>query len=214
MNGGLRAIIFRKSDDPDLYWAILRFRKALFVDHLGWVLNVSRGVETDQFDHEQATYCALMHSGQVLGCFRAIPCTKPYLARDVFSHLAPGAHFPTDSESWEISRFGVSPTSPVGGAHLYAAMMAFAEMRDIRVLPALVELHHERFLNRLGIRTRRYGRAVTIGETAHGRPIRCVVGEIPFREQRSILLDTFSDQIAQLEIIDEVANVGLDRIPA
>lgn len=214
MNDTVRAIIFRKSDNPDLYWDVLRFRKMLFADHLGWLLDVSKGVETDQFDHAQATYCALVRANTVQGCFRAIPCGAPYLAKTVFWRLAPAGSFPRDNASWEISRFGVHPDSRDLGVTLYAAMVAFAEQRGARVLPALVELHHERFLSRLGIKTRRYGDIATIGVNRQGRPIRCVVGEIPFREQRDVLLSTFAAQTARLEIIDEIADVGFDRIPA
>lgn len=209
-----KAILFRQADRPQLYREVGLFRKALFSDQLGWLLNTENGLERDQFDTELTEYCALFENGELRGCFRAIRCDRPYLVRDAFPGLAPAETFPTDVKAWEISRFGIHPESSGLAISLYAAMFDFAERRGARALPALVDLRHERFLQRLGIITHRYGEPRPVGRDVRGRVIFGVAGEIPIHEQRRRLGMLFSVPRSLLEVTDETSFGRLDRVSA
>lgn len=209
-----QAVIFRRQDHPKLYLELLQFRKALFADYLGWRLQIDGALERDEFDHAAAEYCALLVGDEIAGCFRAIRCDAPYLARHVFSDVVPLHVFPSGSDAWEISRFGVLPARSMLGTALYAVMFEFAARRGARVLPALVDLQHERLLRRMNIQTRRYSGPRVIGRDVRNRPIRAVAGEIPIDLQRAHLASFASNYLGLVEITDETADVGSDRISA
>lgn len=210
----IKAVLFRQADRPRLHVEVSRFRKALFADQLGWMLNTENGLERDQFDTDLTEYCALFENGELRGCFRAIRCDRPYLVRDAFPGIAPEDAFPADAMAWEISRFGLHPDNSGLAISLYAAMFDFAERRGARALPALVDLRHERFLHRLGITTRRYGEPRPIGHDVRGRVIFGVAGEIPIHEQRRRLGVLFAVPRALLEVTDETSFGRLDRVSA
>lgn len=210
----LKAILYRRSDRPRLHLEVSRFRKQLFADQLGWILKTENGLEQDQFDTDLTEYCALLENGQLKGCFRAIRCDRPYLVRDAFPGIAPEDTFPADVKAWEISRFGVHPDRSGLAISLYAAMFEFAERRGARALPALVDLRHERWLNRLGVQTRRYGDPRPVGHDVRGRVLFGVAGEIPIHEQRRRLGMLFAVPRTLLEVTDETSFDGFDRVSA
>jgi len=173
----------------------MRFRKQLFIDRLGWDLKPDGDLERDQFDHGHAEYGLLLHKGWIVGGFRATPADKPYLARDVFSHLATERALPTTGEYWEISRFGVmTEDNPrlqrIAGVANYAMLFEFAARRKMRSLIALADLTYERYLQRNQITT---------------------VGEIPVNPGRFQLPEKFAAMQKSLEIYDETLEDGLVR---
>ncbi|MCC0059716.1 MAG: hypothetical protein H6885_00010 [Rhodobiaceae bacterium] len=214
MNRRIRAIYFQRDQNSGLYRYLCQLRRHLFADQLGWSLDINNGLEEDQFDHQWAEYCALFEGEHIRGCFRAIPCDRPYLVKDAFANLAPLDRFPVDDTAWEISRFGVDKSFPYLGRHLYCAMFEFAWLRNASALPALVDIQHERLLQRMGIETQRYGEPSHIGIDAYGRPIVAVVGEIPLMPQLDHLRHIFAPTLRHMEIIDETSVFGSHRIPA
>ena len=133
----------------------------------------------------------------------------------MFPQLATG-RFPSDPDAWEISRFGVvTATAPAYVARLnYALMFRFAELRGAEALVALADLTYERFLSRMGIRTRRYGPPQVIGRDRDGRPLTALAGEIPLDLAENPGLTKFLDLGRQLEIHDATYVLGRARIPA
>jgi acyl homoserine lactone synthase len=93
-------------------------------------------------------------------------------------------------------------------------MFWFARTRGARALVALADLTYERFLWRLGVRTRRYGEPQTIGANASGKPIVAVAGEIPLAAQCGRRFEGLTHLVQELEIIDEALVLGRECVSA
>lgn len=217
MNGPfITADVCKFDQNPALVKQMLKFRKTLFIDQLGWDLEVSNDEESDEFDNEDTTYCVLRRKGVVVGGFRALRTDTPYLAQCVFPHLAVEGALPNQSDVWEISRFGVTPRLAPGRLSLlnYAALFQFAKSRHAKALVALVDVSHERHLSRLGIRTRRYGIPTPIGQDAKGQVIHGVVGEIPLHGQNPDKIEKILKLVETMEMKDDAFIFGCERISA
>ncbi|MCW8175951.1 acyl-homoserine-lactone synthase [Verminephrobacter aporrectodeae] len=83
-----------------------RYRHKVFIDHLGWPLHSSNGIELDEFDGGEAIYISSYdENNQINGVARLLPTTVPYLLEKVFPALWESAEFPHDVKIWELSRF-------------------------------------------------------------------------------------------------------------
>jgi N-acyl-L-homoserine lactone synthetase len=211
-----RAVICRAKDNPQAVYGLQRFRKALFVDALGWDLTTFGDRESDQFDTDAAVHCALYRGDQIMGGFRALPTSGDYLVRSVFPQLATLRAYPSRADVWEISRFGVAPcTERLHLAKtLYSLMFRFGYSRQATALVALADLTYERFLTRIGIRTRRYGPPQVIGTDRAGRRLVAVAGEIPLQDQAGEKFRQLLSLANQLDVNDEALVRGPQRISA
>ncbi|MET0081644.1 MAG: acyl-homoserine-lactone synthase [Sedimenticola sp.] len=91
-----------------LYSDVSKYRYEVFIDRLGWELETQGRVEQDQFDRTDAVYVVMKDDeGNVSGCARLLPTTKPYLLGEVFPQLLNGLAPPRSPEVWELSRFTV-----------------------------------------------------------------------------------------------------------
>ena len=182
-----------------------RFRKALFVERLGWNLITRGEFEIDQFDTSHAMHCLLKRDDTLVGGFRAIPANHPYLARSVFPELATRQELPRTPDYLEISRFGVDPM--MGGVEAariaYAVMLGFGLARQATALVALVDLYHERLLRQLGVKTVRYGAPAVVGRDRGGRTLVGLVGEIPLSDQSGVGFRSLLKLADEVEIEDE-----------
>lgn len=212
----LHAVFCTEEQNRSVVDQLFRFRKALFVDVLGWDLKVENGRERDQFDTACAVYCALFRNGILIGGFRAIRTDHPYLAQTVFPQLATFAAYPQRHDVWEVSRFGVLPSDAgsLTARLLYSLMFHFARQCGASALVALADLRYERFLTQLGIRTRRYGPPQVIGVDESGRPLSLVAGDIPLANQRGWRFDALLKLVDDVEITDETLVLGSDRLSA
>lgn len=210
------AIFCRFSHSPKVVRDLQRFRKRLFIDRLGWKLRIAEGRERDQFDTEDACHCALYADTDIVGGFRALRTDGDYLVREVFPDLATFRPYPSRADVWEISRFGILARHDQVflGSLLYSLMFRFAFSRGASALVALADLTYERYLTRIGIRTRRYGPPQVIGTNRRGRPLLGVVGEIPLAEQRGARFDQLLTLSRALDVRDETSVQGSDRISA
>lgn len=190
------------------------FRTELFVKELGWQLPMQGGVERDEFDTADAIYCALTDRDEFIGSFRAIPCDRPYLARNVFPHLATAQAYPISSDSFEISRLGVKPGQQAASILLYSLMIRFGVYTNTDRLVALVDLSHERLLNKIGLKTVRYGETSIVGFRDDGTWILGVAGEIPIRTQDTTSVNRIIHLTREMEIRDETEIFGRQRLSA
>lgn len=209
-----KAVFFSAATRPDLTRSLFRLRHRLFVHELGWALPVENGHERDEFDTDDAVYCALSTDGQMIGCFRAIGCDHPYLAHTVFSHMATDRPFPMSADHVEISRFGILAAHRQASAVLYSLMVRFALARNAAALVALAELAHERLLNRIGLSTSRYGDVQIVGFRDDGRWILAVAGEIPIPRKPSPAFRALLELTKAMEISDEASIFGRERLSA
>lgn len=210
------AVYTNQQLSPQMIRNFMRFRKQLFIDRLEWDLEPDGDLERDQFDHAHAEYGLLLHKGWIIGGFRATPADKPYLARDIFSHLATERPLPTTGEYWEISRFGVMTENSgrlqqIAGTANYAMLFEFAARRKMRSLIALADLAYERYLKRNHIRTIRCGPPQSHEMGHPDKTIDLIVGEIPVSPDKFRLPEKFAVMQKSLEIYDETLEDGLVR---
>jgi acyl-homoserine lactone synthase len=95
-------------DDPQLWRAVHRLRYEIFVEEMGWdELRRPDGLETDQFDHEDAVHHLVMRDGELAGYQRMLPTTRPHLLTDVLQDLCEGPS-PRGANVWELTRYAVA----------------------------------------------------------------------------------------------------------
>src|SRR5215469_5126406 len=87
---------------------MFRLRHEVFKERLDWEVGTSAGKERDMFDDLDPVYIVCEHQGEVLGSWRLLPTTGPYMLKDVFPELLYGRQAPQAPDVWEISRFAVS----------------------------------------------------------------------------------------------------------
>jgi len=88
------------------YQQVASYRHKVFVENLGWDLHSQDGHEQDQFDRPDTLYVAARNDeGEICGCARLLPTTRPYLLSEVFPQLLNGATPPNSADIWELSRF-------------------------------------------------------------------------------------------------------------
>jgi N-acyl-L-homoserine lactone synthetase len=200
--------------NPDLVSAYGIFRRNLFIKHLGWDLCEVDGEERDQFDDQYAVYGILAEGDQVVGGFRALNSSRPYLAQMVFPHLAANRRYPVSSEAWEITRFGILPERSELARVAYALMFRFGFYRNARSFIAIADLTYERYLSAAGIRTERYGPPMTIPHAPGKAPLTIVAGEIPLDQQKGVRFHRLVSALNNVEIADETLVLGSASISA
>ncbi len=208
------AAFFSAATRPDLVEILFELRHALFVRELGWSLPAVRGRERDQFDTDDAIYCGLYIAGEMVGCFRAIGCERPYLAQTIFPHMATYRPYPANAGYVEISRFGVLTAHRQASVVLYSLLIRFALARSAVALVALAELSHERLLKRIGLTTSRYGNVQIVGFRDDGAWILAVAGEIPIPQEPSSAFRALLSLTQFMEISDASSIFGCERLSA
>jgi N-acyl-L-homoserine lactone synthetase len=153
---------------------MFRLRHEVFKERLDWEVGTSAGKERDMFDDLDPVYIVCEHGGEVLGSWRLLPTTGPYMLKDVFPELLYGQAAPQAPDVWEISRFAVSK-KVVGNESLgtikavtnllLEQLFTFAARRNISRIVAVADVRFERILKRAGLLTQRYGAPMQIGVT-------------------------------------------------
>lgn len=157
--------------------SLASYRYQLFVETLGWDLDVKDNLELDQFDRPDTLYViAKDNDGRIVGTARLLPTTQNYLLSEVFPELLNGQEPPHSPEVWELSRFaahdfsGTQPhsagelrqvSSDLTVALLNTAIEA-AKERGAKRLITVSPLAVERLLRQLDVRTSRAGRPVLV----------------------------------------------------
>jgi len=151
--------------NPELRLQLAKYRHRIFIEDLGWSLPTVDGLECDQFDHADTVYViATDDVGEVAGCGRLLPTSKPYLLGEIFPTLMGGAPLPCTPDVWELSRFAIN----VLGAEVLTAKQAWentcrlmteivrvADSYGARRLIAFSVLGNERLLRRMGVNVHR-----------------------------------------------------------
>ncbi len=153
----------------DTYRQAAAYRYKVFVENLGWDLNAPDGLEQDQFDRPDTVYVVARNDeGEVCGCARLLPTTRPYLLSEVFPQLMNGATPPNSPDIWELSRFAavdfnstdktaLRQMSSVITAELMHAAIACAAQYGAKQLITVSPLGIERLLRNGGIKAHRAG---------------------------------------------------------
>ncbi len=153
-----------------------KLRHTVFAERLRWTSLNNSQREIDLYDVINPVYLICRDpAGEVVGCWRLLPTTGPYMLRDIFAHLLWGAPPPEQPDIWEISRFAIDPQwrdydslgavgSVVGQMLLY--LFDFSEANGITRIIAASDIRFDRILKRAGLKTTHYGPAVRI-ENSH-----------------------------------------------
>jgi N-acyl-L-homoserine lactone synthetase len=162
-----------------LHASVGRYRHRVFVDKLGWDVPSRDGIEADQFDRPDTVYVVGRDDqGQVCGCARLLPTTRPYLLGEVFPQLLNGLAPPASPDVWELSRFAATDfnsqaTSALGKMSSEAAIalmhasLACAAGHGAKRLIMVTNIGVERLLRRAGFQAQRAGPPMVI----EGHPI-------------------------------------------
>lgn len=152
-----------------------RLRYRIFKERLGWDVQVSGGIEVDEFDACRPVYLLQRsEDGRVQGCVRLLPTTGPNMLRDTFPALLDGQVAPASGAIWESSRFGVdlcSREAKTAGCiaratyELFAGMIEFGLMRKLTDIVTVTDGRMERILCRARWPLRRLGSPRPIGKT-------------------------------------------------
>ena len=110
-HGEAAALASRGLAQPALRSAMLKDRKTVLIDQLGWDLQSPDGLhELDAYDGEDTLYLIVYQpeTGRHLGSVRLLPSTGPHLLGDVFPHLCLGG-VPVGPDVCEITRLVTTP---------------------------------------------------------------------------------------------------------
>lgn len=163
----------------ELYSKVINYRHKVFVERLGWQLQTYNNTEQDQFDRSDTIYLvARDEHGDISGCARLLPTTRPYLLGDVFPQLLNGMPIPNSPDIWELSRFAavdfntktsIGPgqfSSPITLTLLHEAI-AFAAKKGAKRIITVSPVGVERLLKRAGVHSHRAGPPMIV----NGHPI-------------------------------------------
>jgi len=154
--------------------SMFRLRHEVFKERLDWEVGAGGDRERDMFDDLDPVYIVCEEEGEVLGSWRLLPTTGPYMLKNVFPELLYGMPAPEGPDIWEISRFAVSKrvigneslgTIKTVTNILLKELFKFAERRQISRIVAVADVRFERILKRAGLLTQRFGAPLQIGVT-------------------------------------------------
>lgn len=199
----MREIVIGRSTDssfsPQVLEQLFRFRYRVFKEKLGWEVSTRRGMECDFYDDLGPVHIACRQGGVVMGSWRLLPTTGPYMLRDTFAELLRGEEAPSASDIWEMSRFAVEPpdrTARVQAAcsdatfEMMRACFRFAEENGIREYVTVTSVAIERMMRNAGVPMTRFGdgKAMRMGK------VLSVACRIAIDEQlRSVLFDSAAE---------------------
>lgn len=153
-----------------------RLRCRVFKGRLDWEVTDTNGFEWDRFDALDPIYIVAQdEDGRVIGTWRMLPTTGPYMLRDVFPQLLDGLPAPCGSRIWEGSRFAVDCDyigSKSGLAALnrttgeiFCAVVELSIALGAEELVTVYDARIARLLPRLGVKPTWRGTPVRIGKT-------------------------------------------------
>ena len=147
-----------------------KLRHTVFAERLKWTSLNNSQREIDLYDVINPVYLICRDTaGEVVGCWRLLPTTGPYMLKDIFSHLLWGTPPPEQSDVWEISRFAIDPQwrdydslGAVGSVvgQMLLDLFDFSESNGITRIVAASDIRFDRILKRAGLTTTHYGPAV------------------------------------------------------
>lgn len=160
--------------DFELAMGMHRLRGRVFKERLDWDVSVAGGLEIDQYDALKPIYLLALERRNVVGCVRLLPTTGPNMLADTFPVLLDGHAAPRAARIWESSRFCVDTRNVAATAEnglreatylLFAAMIEWAQERDLHAIATVTDVRMERILRRAGWHLDRLGAPRQIGAT-------------------------------------------------
>jgi N-acyl-L-homoserine lactone synthetase len=169
---------FRYNQDlvRDFQWV----RKRIFLDRMGWGIQVNDYKEVDEFDSEHSHYVVSVHDNEIIGGVRLTPSQAPNLTYETFSKYFGSIPAQRNSQLLEISHFGLEMTHNVTASllrsktvDLFVAMLKFAIKYGYKEIITVVDTRMERVLHLSGWEIRRITDVVQIEDT------KTIIGILP-----------------------------------
>lgn len=161
----------RARDFQDMF----RLRYRVFRERLNWDVQTRNGMEMDRFDDLDPLYfMAFDHVNRLVGTWRMLPTTGPYMLRDVFPVLLDGMPAPHHPKIWEGSRFAVeceyAGRSSLAAlnrttAEIFCAVVEFCIANEFDEVVTVYDDRIGRLLPRLGCRPTWQSQQIRIGNT-------------------------------------------------
>lgn len=114
-----------------------RDRKNVFIDRMKWDVLHKDGLETDQFDDENARYIIIAdpYHGCHLASARLLSSERPHILDTLFADLCEG-EVPIGPGIYELTRFCITPRADARNRlrlrnHLFSALVEYALMHGI-----------------------------------------------------------------------------------
>src|SRR3569833_938483 len=147
---------------------MFRFKIEMFYHRLNWKVEVTDGLEKEQYDALDPDYLVARTPRQKNeSCARLLPTSGAYMLAEVFAEMLQGEAAPRQSDVWELSRFAVMPTGSAKNQQaifhpvtlrLMQSAMDFADRNGISRYVVVTSVALERLLRRIGLSMRRFGR--------------------------------------------------------
>jgi len=173
----LDIVRFRAGEAPEYMAQAWRLRHQVFRETLGWSVKSLNQLEIDQFDRT-ALHCVAVEQDVVVGYWRSLQTTEPYLLEQYFAGLLHGQPLPKRPDIWEISRFAVAVDHPrrreVGRA-LAREIGHFGLDQNASRLIAVVEPAFGRFIRACGLPVAQEGAPVVVGTGSQGNVLATVI---------------------------------------
>jgi len=146
-------------------------RAHVFKEKKHWDVETVHNREIDEYDALNPYYMLIRNqeNSKLIGCWRFLETTGPYMLRNTFPSLLHGQAALSDKKTLELSRFIVCATVPSNAKLSELTLQAirevikFAKKRDVIRLVTVTTVGMERMLIRLGISLARLGPSLQIG---------------------------------------------------
>lgn len=90
-------IASRREFDIEDLGEMHKLRAKIFKERMGWDVPLMSGMEIDGYDAIEPFYMMIKKTGGILmGCWRILPTTGPYMLKDSFAELLYGNTAPED----------------------------------------------------------------------------------------------------------------------
>ncbi|MDG5493572.1 GNAT family N-acetyltransferase [Niveispirillum sp. BGYR6] len=173
----LKIFRFRAGEAPEYMAQAWRLRHQVFRETLGWSVRSLNQLEIDQFD-KMALHCVAVERDVVVGYWRSLRTTEPYLLEQYFPDLLEGRPLPKRPDIWEISRFAVAPSHPRRrdvGKSLALEIGRFGFDQGASRLIAVVEPPFGRFIRACGLPVTQDVTPVVVGTGSQGDVIATII---------------------------------------
>lgn len=170
----VRIIENPREAEAELMQQIYAVRYRIFCEKKEWVERNHKKLEKDEFDTDNAIYVIYINpEGEVLGGYRLLPTTGPYMLKDVFPHLLGEHEAPEHPDIYEISRFGIDldPKAEKCPHHnistittsLLLTLFKYAKAKQIQSIVGVTDIVMERLMRRAGLAINRFSEPYPMG---------------------------------------------------
>lgn len=146
-------------------------RARVFKGKKRWDVQIKDNKEIDTYDALNPYYMIIRKkvSFELIGCWRILYTTGPYMLKDIFPDLLHGCSAPSDDKTLELSRFIVCSDAPNNSKlsiitlKAIQSLVVFATTLNVSRLVTVTTVGVERMLIRSGISIARLGPPLQIG---------------------------------------------------